>query len=266
MSGDSRGNSRRQREREEGHAEKSRQRHTEESRRVVEERFARERDEPEEAGRRTTSMSAAERSLSLCGDAEGEKKSAKLHKVKGNTTSAKRKTNADSSHLSETAVLRAAAARQVLRCAKRDAQWSARDGFFLSVQHALGRYRVVSAEFDRAQFSIDTYPLVIGSVPWPTLVHPSTLKHGPSRLVHHSGQGKRVQGHLSWEDVELFLRGVKQILRPKEYQELLRKARLQFHPDKWASRGILESVLDDELRVQLHTWCVIVSQAVNAAC
>ena len=134
-----------------------------------------------------------------------------------------------------------------------------RDGFFLSVQHALGRYRVVSAEFDRAQFSIDVLPLVVGSVPWPMLVH-------PSRLVHHSGQDKRAQGHLSWQDVELFLRGVKQILRQKEYQELLRKARLQFHPDKWASRGILESVLDDELRVQLHTWCVIVSQAVNAAC
>ncbi|KAI4520513.1 hypothetical protein K525DRAFT_270720 [Schizophyllum commune Loenen D] len=204
-------------------------------------------------------MSAAERSQHLCGDAEGEKKSAKLHKVEGITMSAKRPTNADSSHLSETAVLRAAATRQALRCAKRDAQWPARDGFFLSVQHALGRYRVVSEEFDRAQFSIDTYPLVIGSVPWPTLVH-------PSRLVHYRGQGKRAQGQLSWEDVELFLRGVKQILRPKEYQELLRKARLQFHPDKWASRGILESVLDDELRVQLHTWCVIVSQAVNAAC
>ena len=53
MSGDSRRNSRRQREREERHAEKSRP--------VVEERFARERDEPEDAGRRTTSMSAAER-------------------------------------------------------------------------------------------------------------------------------------------------------------------------------------------------------------
>ncbi|KAL1752356.1 hypothetical protein FB107DRAFT_220128 [Schizophyllum commune] len=266
MSGDARRNSRRQREREERHAEKSRQRHTEESRRLVEERLARERDELEEAGGRTTSMSAAERSQYVCGDAEGEKKSAKPHKVQGNTASAKRATNADSSHLSRTAVLRAAVTRQVLRCARRDAPWPARNGFFLSVQHALGRYRVVSEEFDRAQFSIDAYPLVIGSVPWPTLVHPSTLKHGASRLVHHSGQGKRVQGHLSWEDVELFLRGVKQILRPKEYQELLRKARLQFHPDKWASRGILESVLDDELRVQLHTWCVIVSQAVNAAC
>ena len=226
---------------------------------MVEEQFARERDELEEAGRRTTSMSAAKRSQALCGDAEREKKSAKLHKVKGNTTSAKPETDADSSHLSGAAVLRAAATRQALRCTKRDAQWPARDGFFLSVQHALGRYRVVSEEFERAQFSIDTYPLVVGSVPWPTLVH-------PSRLVHHSGQGKRAQGHLSWQDVELFLRGVKQILRPKEFQELLRKARLQFHPDKWASRGILESVLDDELRVQLHTWCVIVSQAVNAAC
>ncbi|KAL1729618.1 hypothetical protein EV714DRAFT_212582 [Schizophyllum commune] len=204
-------------------------------------------------------MSAAERSQYLCGDAEGRKDSHKPHRSTGETASAKRATDPGSSRLSRTTVLRAAATRQAHRCTKRDAQWPARDGFFLSVQHALGRYRVVSEEFDRAQFSIDAYPLVIGSVPWPTLVH-------PSRLVHYSGQGKRVQGHLSWEDVELFLRGVKQILRPKEYQELLRKARLQFHPDKWASRGILESVLDDELRVQLHTWCVIVSQAVNAAC
>ncbi|KAL1699426.1 hypothetical protein EV121DRAFT_284095 [Schizophyllum commune] len=252
MSGDSRGNSRRQREREERHAEKSRQRHTEESRRVVEEWTARECDELEEAGRCATRMSAAERSQYLCGDAEGEKKSATPHKVKGITASAKRSTNADSSHLRGTAVLRAAATRQAIRCARRDAQWPARDGFFLSVQHALGRYRVVSEEFDRAQFSIDAYPLVIGSVPWPTLVHPSMLKHGPSRLVGDKGHGTGVQGHLSWEDVELFLRGVKQILSPKEYQELLRKARLH--------------VLDDELRVQLHTWCVIVSQAVNAAC
>ncbi|KAL1678433.1 hypothetical protein EV122DRAFT_212038 [Schizophyllum commune] len=261
MSGDSRCNSRRQREREERS-----QHHAEESRRVVEKRFARERDESEEAGRRTTSMSAAERSQYPCGNAEGEKKSAKLHKVKGNTTSAKRATNADSSHLRRTTVLRTAAARQALRCAKRDAQWPARDGAFFSVQHALDRYRVVSEEFDRAQFSIDTYPLVIGSVPWPTLVHPSKLMHEPNRLVGKSGQGKGVQERLTWKHDELFLRGVKQILRPKEYQELLRKARLQFHPDKWASRGILESVLDDELRVQLHTWCVIVSQAVNAAC
>ncbi|KAL1659131.1 hypothetical protein GGF50DRAFT_120188 [Schizophyllum commune] len=211
-------------------------------------------------------MSAAERSQHLCGDAEGRKKPHKPHKSTGKTASTKRATNADSSHLNRMAALRAAATRQAHRCTKRDAQWPARNGFFLSVQHALGRYRVVSEEFDRAQFSSDTYPLVIGSVPWPTLVHPSTLVHGPSRLVGDKGHGKGAQGGMSWEDVELFLRGVKQILRPKEYQELLRKARLQFHPDKWASRGILESVLDDELRVQLHTWCVIVSQAVNAAC
>ncbi|KAI5886323.1 uncharacterized protein SCHCODRAFT_02752836 [Schizophyllum commune H4-8] len=246
MSGESPRSRRNRKEREERRAEGGR--------RAPAESFARERGTPKKEGGRTTGVRVAERSHHLCGNTEEGKRTLKHHRAMGKTA---RATVGDPSHLDRMAVLRATATRQAARCARRDARWPARNGFFLSVQHALDRYRVISENFDRARFSIGANPLVVGCVPWPAVVH-------PSRLVGDDGRG--VQGSTSWEDVEHFLQGVKQILRPAEYQDLLRKVRLQFHPDKWASRGILESVLDDELRVQLHTWCVIVSQAVNAAC
>ena len=112
---------------------------------------------------------------------------------------------------------------------------------------ALERFRLVSAEFDDIQFCA-TQPLTFESVPWPILKSPFTAT---------------TTTDVEWEAVERFFESVEFELDEEEYRALVEKAHRRFHPDKWRARGILHTVLDEDLRQRLEDACNVVSQALG---
>ncbi|KAJ7143711.1 hypothetical protein C8R44DRAFT_758720 [Mycena epipterygia] len=49
----------------------------------------------------------------------------------------------------------------------------------------------------------------------------------------------------------------------KEYGSLVEKVHRMFHPDKWKARGVLTTVMDEELRSSLETAGNVVAQAMT---
>ena len=135
------------------------------------------------------------------------------------------------------------------RCLKRDLKFC--DSQKLSAwdaERALKRFIGVSEEFDTLKFHELTQPLVFESVPWPTLDHP------------HRMAANRVEGTSVGE----FFVAIKGLLQTEaEYIALVKKARNRFHPDRWRSRGILNSVLDEGMRSQLEDVGNEVSKQIN---
>lgn len=146
---------------------------------------------------------------------------------------------------------RAAAVKEETRCEQRDARWPPAHWSYpavLSHADAKARFLVVCKEFDNARFS-DERPLVVRSVPWPVLAHPTVFE------VHD----------LTWDAVERFLGAVRTYMSQDSYREFLKNARLRFHPNRWAARGLLQSVIDDDLRETMKRACETVSQVINSA-
>lgn len=69
---------------------------------------------------------------------------------------------------------------------------------------------------------------------------------------------------IEWNAVEQFFSAVEPLMSmPGEYKLLLEKTHRRFHPDKWRARGMMNSVLDEELRKKLEGAGNIVAQAVT---
>lgn len=98
-------------------------------------------------------------------------------------------------------------------------------------KRALERYKVLSETFDATKFSA-TEPLTADSVPWPVLQSPSTFS----------------VEDVSWETVEKFFEVVKGHMRLQDYKIFVEKSHRRFHPDRWRSRSLLKSVLDETER------------------
>lgn len=138
-----------------------------------------------------------------------------------------------------------AAAKERARCLKRDKAFLAQT--IWSERSALARYLSISIEFDSIRFSTEQ-PLTFESVPWPVLHAPRTIS---------------LDG-IEWSAVEQFFGTVEVIVAdPGEYKSLLEKTHRRFHPDKWRSRGIMNSVLDEHLRNKLEVAGNVVAQAVT---
>ena len=130
------------------------------------------------------------------------------------------------------------------RCRQRDRKlWGS--GLWTNTR-ALERFKSQTEEFDRIKFS-ETQPLTIEVVPWPVLDEPFDFE----------------VEQLDWSMVEAFWASVKLAFTPAEYTSLLEKAHRMFHPDKWKSRGLLNTVLDEALRKSLETAVNVVSQAIT---
>ncbi|KAL1746126.1 hypothetical protein HDZ31DRAFT_62486 [Schizophyllum fasciatum] len=150
---------------------------------------------------------------------------------------------------------RAAVVAEEDRCTRRDARWPCTPGprWTLSsygAPEAYDRFLVVSREFDiPKQPFCDLNPLVVRSVPWPVLAHPSTFDIDS----------------LTWDMVGQFMQAIRDLMGASEYRRVLKDARLRFHPDRWAARGILQAVVDNGMRAQMERACKAVSQAINDA-
>ncbi|KIP04000.1 hypothetical protein PHLGIDRAFT_534821 [Phlebiopsis gigantea 11061_1 CR5-6] len=138
-----------------------------------------------------------------------------------------------------------AAAMEAERCRKRDvkckifaAQWTP--------LRSLQWFKDVSVEFEGTKFC-DTQPLTFGSVPWPLLTPPH----------------KATPDDIDWGAVEAFFAATKLQVTASEYKALVEKAHRRFHPDKWRARGLLNTVLDEDLRQQLENAGNIVAQAIT---
>ncbi len=108
----------------------------------------------------------------------------------------------------------------------------------------MARFRFVNTEFDNTTFS-RTKPLTFESVPWPVLLSPYEVK----------------LEEIDWKAVEEFFEKLELMVHRGEYKTLVEQAHRRFHPDKWKSRGLLNTVLDDTLRRQLESAGNIVAQA-----
>ncbi|KAJ7581658.1 hypothetical protein C8J56DRAFT_249418 [Mycena floridula] len=134
--------------------------------------------------------------------------------------------------------------REEKRCQKRDQDLLQDEGW--SPKTALKRYKAVTAEFESTTFST-SQPLTAGSIPWPVVVDPRLFR----------------VAELTWEKVERFFEVVQPELGSSEYEVLLKQAQRMFHPDRWKSRGLLQSVMDAEMQTLLEEAGKLVSQAVT---
>ncbi|PFH51481.1 hypothetical protein AMATHDRAFT_80212 [Amanita thiersii Skay4041] len=112
-----------------------------------------------------------------------------------------------------------------------------------TVQRAIERYKYLSEDFDNTKFS-NELPLTIEAVPWPVL-------HPPTRFT---------LADVDWQAVEEFFDAVKIHMMPQELKTFVEKSHRRFHPDRWRSRSLLKTVVDDEERDCLE---VVFSQALG---
>ena len=135
---------------------------------------------------------------------------------------------------------------EVARCSKRDAKWPKTRSAGWTAKHAVERFKLVSIEFDAIVFG-DLQPLTVQSIPWPVASSPEEFK----------------VTQLDWSAVETFFRLAKQSIPLDPYKKLVSECYFRFHPDRWSSRGILNTIRDETLRAQVQSACNAVSQAVT---
>ncbi|KAJ6629326.1 hypothetical protein B0H10DRAFT_1360693 [Mycena sp. CBHHK59/15] len=141
---------------------------------------------------------------------------------------------------------RAATNKEEARCQRREEQlWGTGEW---SDARALERLKVQMDEFDKIKFS-EAQPLTFGVIPWPVLVDPLDMD----------------VEQVDWSAVETFFARVKVRTAgdPTEYRALVEKVHRMFHPDKWKARGVLTTVMDEDLRASLETAGNVVAQAMT---
>ncbi|KAF9019871.1 hypothetical protein BDZ89DRAFT_1043698 [Hymenopellis radicata] len=135
------------------------------------------------------------------------------------------------------------------RCRRRDRdQFGVGDGPWTD-EKALKRSGTLLKEFQNVTYTIDGRPPTIRSIPWPVLVDPREFQ---------------LKQLLTGDLVGQFLRVLKSSLNEEHFRSHVMKLKVVFHPDKWQSRSLLKTVLDDSLKKELETAGNAVSQAVNA--
>ncbi|GJE92589.1 hypothetical protein PsYK624_087440 [Phanerochaete sordida] len=142
----------------------------------------------------------------------------------------------------------AAAAAETQRCQSRDVKrWLINKLWKWNSDRALRRFEFVSQEFDDIKFC-ESQPLTFDSVPWPVLQTPLVLTFND----------------IDWAAVERFFEALKRSSAGEsQYNTMVEKAHRRFHPDKWRSRGLLNTVLDEDLRKKLEKAGNIVAQAIT---
>jgi hypothetical protein len=95
---------------------------------------------------------------------------------------------------------------------------------------AIQRFQALLNTFDDQRFS-RSIPLTFYSIPWPLLGYPEALQ----------------TEDIQTDAIERFFDRFKFYRGMQEHKEVLRKARLLFHPDRWTARHLYDAVPDDRL-------------------
>ena len=138
-------------------------------------------------------------------------------------------------------VYKVAEARERLRCRKRNLVYFTRLG-----GNSIQWFEDVGTEFDAVKFD-ETQPLTFESIPWPLLSLPQ----------------KGVLEDIDWAAIDRFFAAMKDSIAEDKYKVLLEQAHRRFHPDRWLSRGLLNTVLDEGLRRRLEVAGGVVAQAIT---
>ncbi|KAM6491863.1 hypothetical protein JOM56_012722 [Amanita muscaria] len=101
-----------------------------------------------------------------------------------------------------------------------------------TAERALERHKELSEEFDSTKFTAELLPLIIEAVPWPVLTPPARLNIAD----------------VDWDAVEKFFSSVRDLMRPQEYKAFVEKSHRRFHPDRWQSRSLWKTVVDETER------------------
>ncbi|KAK0458268.1 uncharacterized protein EV420DRAFT_1544614 [Desarmillaria tabescens] len=140
------------------------------------------------------------------------------------------------------------AQEQEERCRRRDEEnWKLSLGQLWSSHRAINRFIFVLREFETTQFS-EAKPLTPSAVPWPVLISPSRFYVGMME---------------DWTLADKFFERARRSLPFDTYRDLISRTRQTFHPDRWRSRNLLNTVMDDPLRAVIEDAGNKVSQAVN---
>ncbi|KAF8629663.1 hypothetical protein AX17_005602 [Amanita inopinata Kibby_2008] len=115
-----------------------------------------------------------------------------------------------------------------------------------TVHRALERYKVLSEDFDTTKFNTEL-PLTIEAVPWPVLVPPTRFDIAD----------------VDWGAVEKFFNAVRDLMKPHDYRSFVERSHRRFHPDRWRSRSILKTVLDEAQRDYMEIAANTVAQALT---
>ncbi|KAF5393328.1 hypothetical protein D9757_000584 [Collybiopsis confluens] len=111
---------------------------------------------------------------------------------------------------------------------------------------ALEKYKVMSDDFDSTKFSAHD-PLSFDVVPWPVLAAPSKLS----------------VEDVDWTAVETFFHTIRRSMLSQDFKILVEKSHKRFHPDRWRSRGLLKTVVDEAERGCLEVAATTVAQALT---
>lgn len=113
-----------------------------------------------------------------------------------------------------------------------------------TTSRALDRYKALCDSFDNAKFS-HTEPLTFEDVPWPVLARSFSVED------------------VDWAAVERFFEAIKPYIRSDEYSGFVEKSHRRFHPDRWRSRRLLTSVVDQGDRECMEVAANTVAQALT---
>lgn len=138
---------------------------------------------------------------------------------------------------------RSATARERRACEARDASWSTT---MWSAEQAFSRFHALRLVFMDEKYSVDK-PLTLCAVPWPVFTSPNRLRFQ----------------NITFTAVEAFFQRFRREVGAQEYQDVIQATHRTFHPDKWKSRGLLTSVMDDYEREQLERCGNVVAQAIT---
>jgi hypothetical protein len=115
-----------------------------------------------------------------------------------------------------------------------------------TIPRALDRYKAVCETFDGTKFS-SSIPLTFYDVPWPVL---------------HAPKSFNVED-VDWSSVEKFFDAIKPYVRGDDYKVFVEKSHRRFHPDRWRSRRLLASMVDDGDRELMEIAANTVAQALT---
>ncbi|THU93432.1 hypothetical protein K435DRAFT_861518 [Dendrothele bispora CBS 962.96] len=113
-------------------------------------------------------------------------------------------------------------------------------------QFRLSRFKLIMDEFEKTKFSINT-PMTALSILWSVLDDPIQFD----------------VENVQWDSVEKFFGSVQLMVDTSEYKALVEKSHKMFHPDRWRSRNLLSTVMEENERCTLERAGNIVSQAIT---
>ncbi|KAF8992462.1 hypothetical protein BDZ89DRAFT_1054166 [Hymenopellis radicata] len=161
----------------------------------------------------------------------------------------KKTAGADGSSVDETYAWEKAIERERSRCEDRDEQlwhWPPYGGHRASDADCLDRFQQVMLEFSTRECS-KVHPVTVLSIPWPVLCAASSIGDDTINEIN----------------IHAFFTYAKKVLSKQEYRKCLSTTRIQFHPDRWRSRGIPQTFIFDHRELILGLVTKI-SQIVNA--